>query len=125
MVELIATDYWLYDGIKAPPWNVRAVRVKEGVKVIKERAFLNCAHLLLIEIANTVERIGYSAFFGCSALLSARFPASLKEINIGAFNQCTSLMFVEFVPNSSVIIRQHAFAFCTSLTTIMHFEKPT
>ena len=92
--------------------------IREGVKVIGNRAFwgcnsLTCArnpalrffcqYLTSINIPNSVTTIGKGAFYGCDSLTSINIPDSVTTIGDSAFNGCSSLTSIT-IPNSVVTI---------------------
>lgn len=56
----------------------------EGVKIVGERAFAECAALFAIELPDTVEDIGERAFCGAS-LKAVRIPRALARLGERAF----------------------------------------
>lgn len=68
-----------------------AVVIPEGIAVIGEEAFLDCATVTDVEIPASVKEIKKRAFFGCTGLGSVRIPGSVKELGDGAFSGCTGL----------------------------------
>ena len=91
--------------------------IKEGVKVIGDRAFWICDSLRSINIPNSVTTIGNWAFYGCKALTNINIPNSVKNIEYSAFMSCSSLANIN-IPNSVTTIRGGTFMDCNSLTRI-------
>ena len=91
--------------------------IREGVKVIGDKAFGWCGSLISINIPNSVTTIGDSAFFGCESLTSINIPNSVTTIGIEAFWACKSLISIN-IPNSVTTIGFEAFWACKSLISI-------
>ena len=82
-------------GDQRVPRNVRYVRVHKSVKIITERAFYYCKHLVSIEMHDGVEIIEPGAFSGCSSLSRIKL-SGVRVIGEFAFDNCTALEDVEF-----------------------------
>ena len=91
--------------------------IREGVKVIGDKAFGWCGSLISINIPNSVTTIGEDAFCGCRFLFSINIPNSVTTIGAGAFRDCDSLTSIN-IPNSVTTIGEGAFVWCKSLTSI-------
>ncbi len=64
--------------IRAPE-QLTSYTIKEGTKVIGDRAFSWCESLESIYIPNSVTSIGDDAFYECSKLKSINIPKGTKE----------------------------------------------
>ena len=82
--------------------------IREGVKVIGDRAFYACKSLTSINIPNSVTYIGNHAFRGCKTLTSINIPNSVTNIGNGAFSWCDSLTKI-IIPRSVVNINGNPF----------------
>ena len=91
--------------------------IREGVKVIGDKAFRCCGSLISINIPNSVTTIGNEAFLGCKSLTSINIPNSVTTIGNEAFWACKSLISIN-IPNSVTTIGAGAFRDCDSLTSI-------
>ena len=91
--------------------------IREGVKVIGDKAFRCCGSLISINIPNSVSTIGNEAFLGCKSLISINIPNSVTTIGNEAFWACKSLISIN-IPNSVTTIGAGAFRDCDSLTSI-------
>ena len=91
--------------------------IKEGTKVVCDRAFWNCSSLQSVELPASLKRIGVSVFRGCKSLHTIVILASLKRIGTSAFSGCTSLLSIE-LPASLKCIESSAFCGCTSLQSV-------
>ena len=91
--------------------------IREGVKVIGDKAFWCCGSLISINIPNSVSTIGNEAFWGCKSLTSINIPNSVTTIGNEAFWACKSLISIN-IPNSVTTIGAGAFRDCDSLTSI-------
>ena len=100
------------------PYEIRGeYHIREGVKVIGDRAFLLYNSLTSINIPNSVTYIGNSAFRECESLTNINIPNSVTNIGNNAFWGCKSLTNIN-IPNSVTNIGNNAFYGCKSLTNI-------
>lgn len=83
--------------------NVRVVSVPGTVKIIRERAFENCATLESIVFYEGLEEIRSNAFAGCQKLYAATLPSTLLVLGDRAFANCTMLHNVNLPPKLSEI----------------------
>ena len=74
--------------LKAPGELNGAYSVKEGTRIICDRAFSCCVTLSEIVIPSSVTSIGDSAFSGCRSLTEIVIPSSVTSIGKGAFSNC-------------------------------------
>ena len=70
--------------------------VPEGIKVIAERAFIDCRELEAVVLPNSVKNIGKMAFLQCGKLISVQLPAELDMIGDSAFFECKWLSRIDF-----------------------------
>lgn len=82
--------------------------IREGVKVIGDRAFFSCEYLKDVNIPNSVTSIGDASFMVCGSLNSIDIPNSVTSIGSNAFNLCDSLTSIN-IPNSVTNIGNSAF----------------
>ena len=95
-----------------------AYSVKEGTRIICDRAFWYCRSLSEIVIPSSVTSIGDSAFSGCYSLSEIVIPSSVTNIGDSAFSGCDSLSEI-VIPSSVTSIGDHAFSGCASLSEIV------
>ena len=93
------------------------VEIKQGAKVIADRAFENCTSLTSITILDGVTSIGYRAFYNCRSLTSVTIGSGVTSIGNQAFLGCRSLASIN-IPDGVTSIGNGAFDFCTSLTSV-------
>ena len=91
--------------------------IKEGTKVVCDRAFLDCSSLQSLTLPDSVTSIGDSAFLGCSSLQSLTLPTSVTSIGNWAFWGCSSLQSLT-LPTSVTSIGIWAFNGCKSLHSL-------
>ena len=103
--------------LKAPKYLCGEYSVREGVKVIGNKAFRLCNSLTSINIPNSVTNIGDKAFSWCRSLTSIKIPNSVTNIGDEAFHECESLKSIN-IPDSVTNIGNEAFSWCNSLTSI-------
>ena len=104
--------------LEAPGELSGAYSVKEGTRIICDRAFLWCGSLSEIVIPSSVTSIGYSAFSDCRSLSEIVIPSSVTSIGEGAFSRCSSLSEI-VIPSSVTSIGDSAFSGCLSLSEIV------
>ena len=95
-----------------------AYSVKEGTRIICDRAFGNCSSLSEIVIPSSVTSIGDSAFYGCDSQSKIVIPSSVTSIGDWAFYGCSSLSEI-VIPSSVTSIGKDAFFRCHSLLEIV------
>ena len=81
------------DGLKLikVPCNLKEYVIKDGTKVIGNRAFSQCTSLTSITIPNSVTSIGNRSFYNCISLTSITIPHSVTSIGGGIFGNCKKL----------------------------------
>ena len=104
--------------LKVPGELSGAYSVKEGTRIICDRAFLYCSSLSEIVIPSSVTSIGDSAFDTCSSLSEIVIPSSVTSIGDSAFYGCYSLSEI-VIPSSVTSIGDGAFSSCDSLSEIV------
>lgn len=110
--------------------------IKEGTRIIADRAFSDCSSLTSVKIPNSVTHIGKRAFYNCYSLRLITIPDSVMDIGCGAFYECDSLkmplhsahLFAYMpksysgayaIPAGIESIANLAFGGCSSLTSII------
>ena len=74
--------------LKVPQKLKGTYAIKEGTKIICDRAFEDCKSLRSLVIPNSVTSIGESAFSFCSSLKSIVLPDGVVSIEKDAFRDC-------------------------------------
>ena len=95
-----------------------AYSVKEGTRIICDRAFSHCRYLPEIVIPSSVTSIGDSAFSFCDSLSEIVIPSSVTSIGDSAFSWCRFLSEI-VIPSSVTSIGDRAFSLCRSLSEIV------
>ena len=104
--------------LKVPKELSGAYSIKEGTRIICDKAFSFCGSLSKIIIPSSVTSIGDNAFMGCRSLLDIVIPSSATSIGDDAFFACSSLSKI-VIPSSVTSIGDDAFAGCHSLSKIV------
>ena len=104
--------------LKVPKELSGAYSIKEGTRIICDKAFSFCGSLSKIIIPSSVTSIGDNAFMGCRSLLDIVIPSSVTSIGDNAFMGCRSLLDI-VIPSSVTSIGDDAFAGCHSLSKIV------
>ena len=104
--------------LKVPKELSGAYSIKEGTRIICDKAFSFCGSLSKIIIPSSVTSIGDNAFMGCRSLLDIVIPSSVTSIGDDAFFACSSLSKI-VIPSSVTSIGDDAFAGCHSLSKIV------
>ncbi|HPG92856.1 MAG TPA: InlB B-repeat-containing protein, partial [Clostridia bacterium] len=121
-------------------------KIPDSITSIGDGAFYGCTSLTSVNIPNSVTSIGSEAFFYCKSLTSIIIPDSVTSIGYRVFSDCTSLSYnikdnvkylgnsnnpyviaispvdenvIEIIlQNSTRIIYNNAFEYCTNLTSV-------
>ena len=104
--------------LKAPQKLNGTYSIKEGVRIICDKAFFYCRSLTDIVIPDSVTSIGDKAFYRCSSLTSFVIPNGVTRIGTWTFLGCSSLTNI-VIPDSVTSIGERAFEGCKSLTDIV------
>ena len=104
--------------LKAPQELKGCYSIKEGVRIICDRAFDWCCSLSNIVIPASVTKIGDSVFSSCSSLSSIVISDGITSIGDSAFSGCRSLSNI-VIPASVTSIKKWAFRGCSSLSNIV------
>ena len=104
--------------LKAPRELREGYSVKEGTRIICNKAFSDCRSLSNIVIPDSVTDIGKSAFSSCRSLSNMVIPNSVTDIGDYAFVHCSSLSNI-VIPDSVTDIGNGAFLYCSSLSNIV------
>ena len=104
--------------LKVPQKLKGTYAIKEGTKIICDRAFEDCKSLRSLVIPNSVTSIGESAFSFCSSLKSIVLPDGITSIGDETFFGCSSLASL-VIPDGVTSIGNGAFAYCGSLKNLV------
>lgn len=100
-----------------PDHSLKSVVLPDTLRMIKERAFYQCAELETIDLPDGLESIGKEAFLGCHRISSIDIPESVTEIGESAFYECKAAASIH-VPGSVKEIRKFTFAYCEKAADI-------
>ena len=104
--------------LKVPQKLKGTYAIKEGTKIICDRAFEDCKSLRSLVIPNSVTSIGESAFSFCSSLKSIVLPDGITSIGDETFFGCSSLASL-VIPDGVTSIGNGAFAYCGLLKNLV------
>lgn len=93
------------------------VTVPDGVKSIKEGAFLGCVHIKEVKLPEGLTIIKHKAFWGCARLKKIKLPNTLRTIEFGAFRECESLGEIT-IPDGVTVMGDSVFRSCDSLAKV-------
>ncbi|GMH60287.1 hypothetical protein TL16_g03018 [Triparma laevis f. inornata] len=85
---------------------------------VGEHACEFAAKLVVIEISEGVESIGFNAFGGCECSTTISFPTTLTPIGMQAFYCCTSLESVDLLHTNLQELGEFAFDDCSELKSM-------
>ena len=82
-------------------------------------AFENCNHISVLELPESLVRLGEQSFKGCSGITKLLIPENVERIGESAFKDCGGLITVTFEGNCVVnTIPQYCFGYCSNLRTV-------
>ena len=96
------------------PKDIEMYKIKNGVKVICDAAFMFCHSLKELVIPSSVASIGGFTFHNCEALRELVIPSSVTSIGNWVFGNCGSLREL-VIPSSVTSIGRAAFNCCSFL----------
>lgn len=77
-------------------------KIPEGIKAVREGAFLGCSALESITIPDSVTKIYHFSFENCTSLESIRIPSGVERIGNRAFYNCRGLKDVVIPGNAGI-----------------------
>ena len=92
------------------------------MEVIDDEAFSGCVNLTMVQIPDSVKRVGENAFGSCTGLISTRVPSGLQEIGRGVFAGCDNLHRA-IVPYPRKVLNLELLHSCRELTDMMVSEN--
>ena len=146
-VDSIGNAAFMATGIEVPVYNARIFAhlpkgysgtyvVPEGIKIIAPSAFAMAEYVKVVELPESLEKIGMRAFGrhnndfysdrfanshgdmgGCRSLSKIKIPDGVSEIGSAAFIECENLSEVS-LPLSLGIIEGYTFCKCKSLKSV-------
>ena len=105
--------------LKAPYEIKGEYHIREGVKVIGDRAFFLCKSLTSINIPNSVTNIGNDAFYICESLTKIIIPSSVVNMNGNPFRGWNGNLHNE----SKAFIYEHQVLFSKDKTTLIAYRS--
>lgn len=113
-LEFIAGTASVPYGMCSRMESLESVVLPDGVKIIGEMAFSDCASLTNVVAKGVIEEIGYAAFAGCAKLQGLVFQEGLKTIGNYAFAECENL--IDFnIPSSVTSLGRNIFEGCKKM----------
>ena len=108
--------------------GLTSIEIPNSVTSIGEEAFYGCSGLTSIEIPNSVTSIGNYPFLQCSSLININVDLNnnyfssidgiLYDKNITTLICCPNSKTNILIPNSTITIKDGAFAYCSLLDSI-------
>lgn len=115
-------EFQFFTGVTSIPdsqfmgWNLKSIKLPEGLHDISYDCFLDCVSLNEVVIPNGVTVIHSSAFGSCSSLTKINIPSSVTSIEYKAFYECSSLPTIN-IPDGVTSIGGYAFYNCSNLSS--------
>lgn len=100
------------------PFNIKHLRIKEGVEAVEHVAFWWNPNLSTITFPSTLKSIGDNSFAGCPKLKKLVFPEGFETFISQCFWNCDSLETVE-LPSTLMGMDYETFAYCPNLKTVI------
>lgn len=98
--------------------SLEIINLPDSVIKIGDGAFSGCKKLKRINIPSTISYFGERVFSGCSSLQSISLPSSLEMIRKYMFNGCSSLKEIN-IPLGVKEIHERVFYNCSSLKELI------
>lgn len=113
------------DGDRSPWYDLRKeiihIRVEEGITGICNRAFEHCQAAEIVDLPDSIRKIGGRAFSDCRAMLVADLNDDIHTIGSYAFYGCSGLKKVE-IPAAVTEIASATFSNCSKLTEVVFHD---
>jgi hypothetical protein len=77
------------------------IDLSDAIRIIPEGLFDSCAHLVRVDLPQSMIRIDTLAFSGCTDLGTISMHTSLSSIGISAFAMCENLSRIELYGSTS------------------------
>lgn len=116
--HLVIINHILIEGVHASG----KITIPDGVKIIKNDAFLNSANITGVIMPTSVTEIGNNAFYYCSNLSTVVLSNAITKIGDAAFYNCTSLKEIT-IPKNVTKLGADVFSRCNSLNKITLLNK--
>ena len=108
--------------IQANSKSITSCNISEGVKIIYDYAFYNCASLKNVVIPDSVTSIGSWSFAKCTSLKNINMPDHVINIYSYAFADCSSITSV-VIPNTVVYMGRGVFNNCDELKIYCEYNS--
>lgn len=89
--------------------SIENISIPGSVEDINERFFDGCFELKEVKLNNGIKKIKNYAFGGCDALERIEFPNTLSEIGRGVFENCRKLKNINIISDNDLNILKYAF----------------
>lgn len=98
--------------------NLKNVVIEDnGISVLSEGIFADCATLEIIDLGTSITQIGKESLYRTTALKSITIPSSVNLIDYRAFYKAESLTKI-IIPGTVQTIGEESFAYCSKLTEL-------
>lgn len=112
----VIPDSVIYIADRAFYHTIFNIKLPSNLIEIGESAFEHC-YLKVINIPDSVQKIGKKAFHDCEQLVEVKLPSNLKTIEKETFSSCEKLVKIH-IPEGCKIIREEAFWSCYNLVDV-------
>lgn len=122
--KLLKEDCYYYSNLNSAirsSSSINTIIVGDNITNLRASSFYNITNAQKIILPNTLKSIGTSAFLECSAYVE--IPDSVEVINQQAFLRSTNIL--SRLPKNLTTIRESAFQYCSSLTSITISDSVT
>lgn len=97
--------------------QLQSYTIKDGTRIVCDKAFFECNNLEIIQLPNSITRIGDNAFDNCYKLQIINIPNSVTYIGNSVFVECRGLRQIT-IPSSVTMVGNWCFSYCVNLRNL-------